>query len=181
MAAKDVDGIAGLQAEDGDHWASMFRPYRGRVGLRAYLRECFDGETRPAEVWFGDPQVDGDTASVEYWAVTYPNDRPFTISGCTLLRFDDAGLVTEARDYSHAKEATPAARQPVRVMSHARGDCHQVSGAVQVAGRLVAAENHQAVLLNQVLGSVLVIGQQSGEPDQRRCASERVLLDVTPY
>lgn len=102
--AKDVDGIAGLQAEDGDHWASMFRPYRGRVGLRAYLRECFDEETRPAEVWFGDPQVDGDTASVEYWAVTYPDDRPFTISGCTLLRFDDEGLVTEARDYSHAKE-----------------------------------------------------------------------------
>jgi hypothetical protein len=32
--AKDVDGIVGPQAEDGDHWASMFRPYRGWSGLR---------------------------------------------------------------------------------------------------------------------------------------------------
>ncbi|MFG1678093.1 nuclear transport factor 2 family protein [Micromonospora sp. NPDC049282] len=102
--AKDSDGIVGLLAEDGVHWASMFRPYRGRAGLRDYLRECFDEETRPAEVWFGEPRVDGDTAAVEYWAVTYPNDQPLTISGCTLLRFDHEGLVAEARDYSHGRE-----------------------------------------------------------------------------
>jgi hypothetical protein len=101
--AKDVDGIVNMQAKDGDHWASMFRPYRGRVGLRAYVQECFDEETRPAEVWFGEPQIDGDTAAVEYWAVTYPQDQPLTISGCTLLRFDHDGLVAEARDYSHVK------------------------------------------------------------------------------
>ncbi|MDG4799294.1 nuclear transport factor 2 family protein [Micromonospora sp. WMMD980] len=99
--AKDTDGLVGLLAEDGVHWASMFRPYRGRAGLRDYLRECFDEETRPAEVWFDEARVDGDTAAVEYWAVTYPNGQALTISGCTLLRFDRAGLVTEARDYSH--------------------------------------------------------------------------------
>jgi hypothetical protein len=102
--AKDVEGIVGLQAEDGDHWASMFRPYRGRAGLRTYVEECFDEETRPAEVWFGEPRVDGDTAAVEYWAVTYPNDQPVTISGCTVVRFDGEGLVAEARDYSRAQE-----------------------------------------------------------------------------
>ena len=102
--AKDIDGISGLQAENGDHWASMFRPYRGQQGLRTYLKECFDDETRPAEVWFAEPQVDGDLAAVEYWAVTYPNEQPLTISGCTVLRFDAQGLVTEARDYSHVKE-----------------------------------------------------------------------------
>ncbi|GAA3758311.1 hypothetical protein GCM10022225_49560 [Plantactinospora mayteni] len=102
--AKDVDGIVALQAEEADHWASMFRPYRGRAGLRGYVQECFDEETRPAEVWFGEPQVDGELATVEYWAVTYPNGEPLTISGCTLLRFDEAGLVAEARDYSHVKE-----------------------------------------------------------------------------
>ena len=101
---KDVEGIVGLQRADGDHWASMFRPYRGREGLRAYVRECFDEETRPAEVWFGNPQVDGDMATVEYWAVTYPAGQPLTISGCTLLRFDEQGLVAEARDYSHVKQ-----------------------------------------------------------------------------
>ncbi|MEO3928770.1 nuclear transport factor 2 family protein [Micromonosporaceae bacterium B7E4] len=102
--AKDVDGIVGLQAEEADHWASMFRRYRGRAGLRSYVQECFDEETRPAEVWFGEPRVDGDLAAVEYWAVTYPDGEPLTISGCTLLRFDEAGLVAEARDYSHVKQ-----------------------------------------------------------------------------
>ncbi|WP_341720294.1 nuclear transport factor 2 family protein [Micromonospora sp. FIMYZ51] len=101
---RDVERIVNLHAEQADHWASMFRPCRGRAGLRAYVAECFAEETRPAEVWFGEPQVDGDLATVEYWAVTYPSDRPLTISGCTLLRFDDAGLVTGSRDYSHARE-----------------------------------------------------------------------------
>jgi hypothetical protein len=41
---------------------------------------------------------------VEYWAVIYVKDQPTTISGCTVLRFNDAGLVAEARDYSHVKE-----------------------------------------------------------------------------
>jgi SnoaL-like protein len=97
--AQDVEAIVALQAEEGVHWASMFRPCHGRAGLRAYLEECFAEETRPAEVWFGEPS--GDT--VEYWAVTYPRDEPLTISGCTVLRFDRAGLVAEARDYSHVR------------------------------------------------------------------------------
>ncbi len=109
--AKDIDAIVELQAETGFHWASMFRPYRGREGLRAYIQECFDDETRPAEVWFGEPWVDGEMAAVEYWAVTYPDGDALTISGCTLLRFDDGGLVAEARDYSHVKQGrfTPPA------------------------------------------------------------------------
>src|SRR5215471_1815320 len=72
--AQDADAIVALQAEDGDHWASMFRPYRGRGGLRRYLDE------------------------------SYAEDQPQTISGCTVVRFDRAGLVAEARDYSHVKD-----------------------------------------------------------------------------
>ncbi|WFE43846.1 nuclear transport factor 2 family protein [Verrucosispora sp. WMMD1129] len=102
--ARDAARIVELQAEDGDHWASMFRPYRGRAGLRAYVEECFGEETRPAEVWFGGPRVDGDTATIEYWAVTYPYDEPVTISGCTVVRFNADGLVAESRDYSHSTE-----------------------------------------------------------------------------
>ncbi|MGQ5265130.1 nuclear transport factor 2 family protein [Micromonospora sp. ZYX-F-536] len=105
---KDLEAIAALQTEDGDHWASLFRPYRGRSGLRAYLEECFAEETRPAEVWFAEPQVDGDAAAVEYWAVIHIKDHPVTISGCTVLRFDEAGLVAEARDYSHVKDGQHA-------------------------------------------------------------------------
>jgi ketosteroid isomerase-like protein len=103
---KDVDAIVALQTEDGDHWASMFRPFRGRAGLRSYVAESFAEESRPAEVWFAEPQVDGDMAAVEYWAVIYIKDQPMTISGCTLLRFNEAGLVAGARDYSHVKEGS---------------------------------------------------------------------------
>jgi len=102
--ARDVEAIAALQATGGDHWASMFRPYRGRAGLRTYLEECFAEETRPARVRFAEPQVDGDRAAVEYWAVIYVKEAPVTITGCTVLRFDESGLVAEARDYSHVKE-----------------------------------------------------------------------------
>jgi ketosteroid isomerase-like protein len=101
---KDADAIVALQAEDGEHWASMFRPYHGRDGLRRYLDECFAEESRPAVVWFAEPRVDGDLAAVEYWAQTYAGDQPTTISGCTVVRFDDAGLVAEARDYSHVSD-----------------------------------------------------------------------------
>jgi ketosteroid isomerase-like protein len=101
---KDVEAIVALQAEDGDHWASMFRPYHGRSGLRRYVTESFAEETDPAETWFAEPRVDGDSAAVEYWAVIHTGDGPVTISGCTVLRIDDAGLVAEARDYSHVQE-----------------------------------------------------------------------------
>lgn len=100
----DVEAIVALQSEDGVHWASMFRPFRGREEFRGYVAECFAEESRPAEVRFAEPQVDGDTAAVEYWVVVYLKDQPMTISGCTVLRFDESGLVTEARDYSHVKD-----------------------------------------------------------------------------
>lgn len=102
--AKDAEAIAALQAEDGDHYASLFRPYRGRAGLRDYLAECFDEETAPAETWFAEPAADGDTAAVEYWAVITVAGGPQTISGCTVVRFDEDGLVAEARDYAHLKD-----------------------------------------------------------------------------
>ncbi|KUM29623.1 nuclear transport factor 2 family protein [Glutamicibacter mishrai] len=101
---KDADAIVELQAEDGDHWASMFRLLHGSNALRAYLVECFAEETKPAETWFSEPLVDGSSASVEYWVVMFINDKPMTISGCTVLSFDDSGLVTTARDYSHVKD-----------------------------------------------------------------------------
>jgi hypothetical protein len=106
--ARDAAAILALQAEDGDHWASMFRPFRGRAGLGRYLAEAFAEESRPAEVWFAEPQVDGSAAAVEYWAVIYVRDQPMTISGCTVLRFDEAGLVAQARDYSHTREGRQA-------------------------------------------------------------------------
>lgn len=105
---KDVAAIVALQAEDGVHWASLFRRYAGRDGLRAYVDECFAAEVAPAETWFAEPWVDGDTAAVEYWVTIQLADGPTTISGCTVVRFDQSGLVAEARDYSHVRPGRDA-------------------------------------------------------------------------
>jgi ketosteroid isomerase-like protein len=100
---RDVEAIVALQAPDGVHWASMFRPFHGRDGLRAYVEQAFAEETAPTECWFFEPIVGSDIAAVEYWSLGAYEGEPMTISGCTVLRFDAEGLVVEARDYSHMK------------------------------------------------------------------------------
>jgi ketosteroid isomerase-like protein len=100
---QDIAAIVALQAADGVHWASLFRRYDGRDGLREYLEECFAEEVAPAETWFAEPWVDADTAGVEYWVTMHLADGPATICGCTVVRFDADGLVAEARDYSHVR------------------------------------------------------------------------------
>jgi hypothetical protein len=100
---KDVAAIVALQAAGGVHWASLFRRYDGRDGLHEYVAECFAEEVAPAETWFAEPWVAGDTAGVEYWVTIHLADGPTTISGCTVVHFDGHGLVTEARDYSHVR------------------------------------------------------------------------------
>jgi uncharacterized protein (TIGR02246 family) len=75
--AGDVEAIAALHAPHGDHWAGIGRCHRGRDGLRAYLRECFDAYTRAAEVWFAEPVVTGQTATVE--ARDYSHAEPGAI------------------------------------------------------------------------------------------------------
>lgn len=97
---KDVAAIVALHAADGVHWASLFRRYDGRAGLHEYVAQSFAEEVAPAETWFAEPWVDGDTAGMEYWVTIHLADGPTTISGCTVVRFDEQGLATEARDYS---------------------------------------------------------------------------------
>ncbi|MFC4015227.1 nuclear transport factor 2 family protein [Nonomuraea purpurea] len=98
---KDADAIVALQAPDGLHWASPFRPvYEGREGLRRYLQEVFDDEVKPTECRYGEPLIADGHAAVEYWAQSHYTSGPLAIAGITLLRFNEEGLVAEARDYS---------------------------------------------------------------------------------
>ncbi|WP_433499077.1 nuclear transport factor 2 family protein [Sphaerimonospora sp. CA-214678] len=100
-ARQDVELIVERQAEDGVHWSQPFRPpHRGRPGLREYLEDVFASEVEPTRARFAPPLVNGDQAAAEYWALCHYEDGPLIISGCTLLRFDEEGLVAESRDYS---------------------------------------------------------------------------------
>lgn len=75
-------------------------PHLGRDGLLAYLLGSFAVETAPTRCTFRPPVVDGERAAVEYLAhVEYTREKS-TISGCTVLEFDAAGLIVRSRDYS---------------------------------------------------------------------------------
>jgi hypothetical protein len=117
--SRDADAIATLQAPQGRHWSSPLQPpHHGPAGLRAYLLRSFGQETAPTRCRFAEPIVDGALAAVEYWAQVEYGGEKATISGCTVLEFDDAGLVATSRDYSylepgHLSSAGPASmRQP---------------------------------------------------------------------
>ena len=102
----DVDTVATLYAEDCVHRSMPFRPvHAGRAAVVDYVRWAFSTEDT-TEVRFGRPIVDGDLALVEYWATSVEHDgeRPVTLAGCGLLRFDPDGLVVEARDYWHVAD-----------------------------------------------------------------------------
>jgi hypothetical protein len=54
-------------------------------------------------VWFGEPTVAGDRATVEWWAVSTSGGEEETLAGVSLLRFGEDGLVVDQRDYWHSK------------------------------------------------------------------------------
>ena len=99
--AHDVEAVVALYAEDCVHRSAPFRPpHRGRQGVRDYVAGAFADESGVEEVRFGTPVVQGNRASVEYWArFRDEHGAPATLAGCGFARFDGDGLVAEVRDY----------------------------------------------------------------------------------
>ena len=96
--AGDPDAAAGLYRPD-----CLFRsaPFREPEPPIEYTRRVFP-EARAEDVRFGEPVEEGDRAAVEWWAtLVLPGGREEAIAGCSVLRFDDEGLVVESRDYWH--------------------------------------------------------------------------------
>jgi SnoaL-like protein len=96
--AGDPEAAAALYRPD-----CVFRsaPFREPEPPIDYVRRVFP-ESRADNVHFGEPVEEGDRAAIEWWAVfVTPDGEEETISGCSMLRFDDEGLVAEARDYWH--------------------------------------------------------------------------------
>jgi uncharacterized protein (TIGR02246 family) len=101
--AHDVEAVVALYAEDCVHRSTPFRPaLRGREAVRDYVAEAFAEERRVDDVRFSTPMVEGDRAFAEYWANSLDQSgEPVTLAGCAIARFDDDGLIVEARDYWH--------------------------------------------------------------------------------
>jgi len=92
---EDVDAIDALYAPGAVFYS---HPFRAPEAAAEYAAWAF-GEQREAECRFGAPIVQGARAAVDWWGVvTSAVGSVETLAGTSLLRFDDAGLVTEQRD-----------------------------------------------------------------------------------
>jgi SnoaL-like protein len=98
--AADADAVAALYAED-----AVFRsqPFRELQSPRAYAEWAFS-EQDEAECRFGEPIIEGDRATIEYWGVVRYEGADETIAGIAVIRFGPDGLVTEQHDYWNAQE-----------------------------------------------------------------------------
>jgi hypothetical protein len=97
--AADVELVASLYAE-GARFRSQ--PFRDLQDPRAYAEWAFS-EQDEAECWFGEPVVEGDRATVEYWGVVRFQGEDETIAGTAMLRFGPDGLVVDQRDTWNAQ------------------------------------------------------------------------------
>ena len=96
--ALDPDPIVGLYAESITYSSEPFREvYRGRDGVRAYVEGSFADEA-DVRAWFGEPVVEGERASVSWWATLVDAGEEVTLAGTSVLRFDAEGLTMDQWD-----------------------------------------------------------------------------------
>jgi hypothetical protein len=101
--AKDVERIVSRYRRDAPYRS---HPFREVSTARAYVTQAF-AEEDLVRCWFGDPVVDRDRATVEYWAILRtPAGQHATIAGTAMLRFDRDGLVSNHRDYWDQADGT---------------------------------------------------------------------------
>jgi ketosteroid isomerase-like protein len=94
--AQEADEIVALYAE-GAYFQS--HPFRDPQAPRDYIEPTLAAE-ESAECEFREPVVEGDRAACEWSATTTLKDGGTEeLAGVSLLRFDDAGLVIEQRDF----------------------------------------------------------------------------------
>lgn len=109
--AGDAERIVALYADSARYSTSPFRdPRMGKSGAREYLVPVLEAQ-KEVRAWFGEPIVDGDRASVAWWAIALQEGQPVSYAGVSLLCFDDQGLVIDEWDgwnaYEGAYEPTP--------------------------------------------------------------------------
>ncbi|CAN5876730.1 hypothetical protein BH23ACT10_BH23ACT10_19100 [soil metagenome] len=96
--ALDPEPIVALYADDALLSTEPFRePYRGRDGVRSYVARVL-GEEEDPRVWVSAPIIDGNRASVSWWASLREEGATTTLAGTSVLRFDGDDLVAEQWD-----------------------------------------------------------------------------------
>jgi hypothetical protein len=96
--ANKPEPIIALYADSATYATAPFRePQVGKSGARDYLLPVLAAQ-KDVRAWFGEPMVDGERASVAWWAIATEEGQPITYAGVSLLRFDADGLVIDEWD-----------------------------------------------------------------------------------
>jgi hypothetical protein len=96
---KDDMAVAGLFSEDASYQSHPLRPpHVGRAAIAAYWRAATETQ-QDLDLRFGRPVSEGNRVAVEWWASGEEADGDFTLPGCLILTFDDAGLCRDLREY----------------------------------------------------------------------------------
>ena len=96
--ARDGEPIIALYAEGARYATAPFRdPQIGPRGAREYVIPVL-AEESGVRAWFSDPIVDGDRASISWWASFVEEDVEATYAGTSVLRFNEDGLVVDEWD-----------------------------------------------------------------------------------
>jgi ketosteroid isomerase-like protein len=96
--AGDPEPIVALYAPHATFSTQAFRePCRGPDGVRNYVTRTLS-EEEDQRVWMSEPIVEGDRASISWWASLREEGADATVAGTSVLRFDAVGLVVEQWD-----------------------------------------------------------------------------------
>jgi hypothetical protein len=107
--ALDPGPILACYAADAVLSTAPFREaHRGLEAVSEYVTAALGAEEDP-RVWMSEPIVDGDRASVSWWASLREDGADSTLAGTSVLRFDATGLVVEQWD---AWDLLPERRDP---------------------------------------------------------------------
>ena len=94
----DPEPIMARYAPNATHFTEPFRePSRDAGEIRAYVERVLREEEDP-RVWMSEPIVDGDRASISWWASLREEGADTTLAGTSVIRFDADGLVVEQWD-----------------------------------------------------------------------------------
>jgi len=103
----DPEQIAALYADDAVFRSHPFR--EPEASARDYVVRAF-AEEQLVECRYGEPVVDSERATVEYWAILATPRGEETLAGVALIRFGSDGLVVEQRDYWSMQSGRTARR-----------------------------------------------------------------------
>ena len=100
----DAEAVVGLFTDDAVYRSHPFRePHTGPDGVCDYWTRA-TATQEELDLRFGDAVVEGNRATVEWWAIMRDQGSWITLPGALLLRFAHDGRCEELREYWHVEE-----------------------------------------------------------------------------